>query len=62
MYAAPHNRERPSLTFKALSSHEYGDVCRIGVVGVIGLIPPGLLDSPVTDGFLRKGFLFSRLH
>lgn len=49
MYAVPHNRERPSLTFRALTNHEYVKLCRIGVVGVRGLIPPGLYVSQMTD-------------
>jgi len=63
MYAVPHNRERPSLTFKAPSYHEYVNICRIGVIGVRGLIPPGPYVSPMTDGFCGffKSLLFSLL-
>ena len=46
MYAVPHNRVRPSLTFRAPTNHEYVNVFRIGVIGVRGLIPPGPIRLP----------------
>lgn len=60
MYAVPHNRERPSLTFSAPTNHEYVNVCRIGVIGVRGPKPPGLYVSPMTDGLCGfiKAFVF----
>lgn len=60
MYAIPHNRERPSLTFRAPTNHEYVNVCIIGVIGVRGLIPPGLYVSQMTDGLCGfiKAFVF----
>lgn len=60
MYADPHNRERPSLTFRAPTNHEYVNVCRTSVIGVRGLIPPGLYVSQMTDGLCGfiKGFVF----
>ena len=63
MYAVPHNRERPSLTFRAPTNHEYVNVCRIGVIGVRGLIPPGLYVSQMADGLCGfiKAFVFSAL-
>lgn len=60
MYAVPHNRERPSLTFGAPTIHEYANVCRLGVIGVGGLIPPGLYVSQMADGLcgFMKAFVF----
>lgn len=49
MYAVPHNRQRPPLTFRARTSHEYVKLCRVGVIGVGGLIAPGLYVSQMTD-------------
>lgn len=58
MYAVPHNRERLSLTFKAPSHHEYVNICRIGVIGVGRLIPPGPYVSQTTDAFCVVGLFF----
>lgn len=58
MYAVPHNRERPPLTFRAPTNHEYVKLCRRGVIGVRGLITPALYVSQMTDS--RKP-LFSAL-